>query len=101
MTQICINMLDKCIDKYIRIVENNESAEKKLVAVVERMFQRCLTDKEYKQAIGIALECRRLDFAEKAIVAGGASDELLKYTMELSTTVVQHLDFRNDVSEAR
>lgn len=32
------------------------------------MFQRCLDDHKYKQAIGIALETRRLDIFEKTIL---------------------------------
>lgn len=32
------------------------------------MFQRCFEDKKFKQAIGIAIETRRLDIVEKAIL---------------------------------
>ena len=31
------------------------------------MFQRCFDDRQYNQAVGIALETRRLDILEKAI----------------------------------
>jgi hypothetical protein len=31
------------------------------------MFNYCFEEKEYKQAIGIALECRRSDMVIKAI----------------------------------
>jgi 26S proteasome regulatory subunit N2 len=79
------------------LIEQGKAADVKLTAVVERMFQRCLNDKEFKQAIGIGLESRRLDFVEQAIVAGQCSEDLLKYTLEASTTVVEHLDFRNKI----
>lgn len=66
----------KCIDHYTKLrVENAElpeDQEKKVVdprleGIVNKMFQRCLDDRMYKQAIGIALETRRLDMFEKTI----------------------------------
>jgi 26S proteasome regulatory subunit N2 len=35
--------------------------------VIDKMFKRCLADQQYKQAIGVALECRRLDKVKEAI----------------------------------
>jgi 26S proteasome regulatory subunit N2 len=35
---------------------------------VNRMFQRCLDDGQYRQALGLALETHRMDIFEKAIV---------------------------------
>lgn len=32
------------------------------------MFQRCFQDGQYKQAVGIALETRRMDIFETAIM---------------------------------
>ena len=32
-----------------------------------RMFDRCLADRRYKQAIGIAFETRRIDVLERAL----------------------------------
>ncbi|CAF4899400.1 unnamed protein product, partial [Rotaria socialis] len=41
--------------------------DQRLEDIVNRMFQRCFDDKKYKQAIGIALETRRIDIFEKAV----------------------------------
>ena len=60
------------------------------------MFKRCFDDGEFNQAIGIALESRRLDVVEKAIKLGD-SKALLNYVTESSMTLVQNLDFRNKV----
>ena len=64
----------KCIDFYtqhcIARVENPENAKEidpRLVAIVDRMFQRCLDDGQYRQALGLAVETRRMDIFEKAI----------------------------------
>lgn len=66
----------KCIDHYTKqCVENAELPEgekkpvdERLEGIVNKMFQRCLDDHKYKQAIGIALETRRLDIFEKTIL---------------------------------
>lgn len=67
----------KCIDHYTKLrVENAElpeDEEKKTIdprleGIVNKMFQRCLDDHKYKQAIGIALETRRLDVFENTIL---------------------------------
>lgn len=67
----------KCIDHYTKLrVENAELPEDeekrtidpRLEGIVNKMFQRCLDDHKYKQAIGIALETRRLDIFEKTIL---------------------------------
>lgn len=73
-------LLAKCIDEYIRLrVLNNEkkaSAEAvtidaRLENVVGRMFERCYADGEYRQAMGIALETRRIDEIRKSILSSG------------------------------
>ncbi|KAI9248920.1 armadillo-type protein [Sporodiniella umbellata] len=91
-------IISKCIDKYIhlRTVENTEPVDSRLQDIVERMFQRCTEDGEYEQAIGIALESRRLDVVESNIRKGD-SDKLLAYVLDVSMTLVQNLEFRNEV----
>ena len=36
--------------------------------IVNRMFQRCLDDGQFKQAIGIAIDSRRMDIFKRAIL---------------------------------
>ena len=60
------------------------------------MFQRCADDQEYEQAIGIALESRRLDVIQSIIQKQGGQ-ELLSYVLEVCMTLVQNLEFRNQV----
>ena len=65
----------KCIDHYTKLrVENAELPEEerkpidpRLEAVVDRMFTRCLENKQFKQSLGIALETRRIDVFEQSI----------------------------------
>ncbi|KAG1183574.1 hypothetical protein G6F36_008350 [Rhizopus arrhizus] len=92
-------IISKCIDKYISLrasPENIEQVDSRLQDIVERMFQRCADDGEYEQAIGIALESRRLDIIGLNIQKGDAS-QLLAYVLDVSMTLVQNLEFRNEV----
>ena len=51
-----------------RFDENAGSTiDPRLEAIVDRMFERCLVDRRYKQAVGVALETRRVDILERAI----------------------------------
>ena len=45
-----------------------KSVDHRLEDIVNRVFQRYFEDKKFKQAIGIAIETRRLDVFEKAIL---------------------------------
>lgn len=88
----------QCIDKYIalRSGDQDDAIDPRLQNIVERMFQRCIDDGEYKQAIGIALESKRLDVVED-VISKGNPHELLSFVIEVSMTLVQNLQFRNEV----
>lgn len=73
-----------------------EKIDPRLQDIVERMFQRCAEDCEYEQAIGIALESRRLDIV-KSIIQKGDASKLLSYVLDVCMTLVQNLEFRNEV----
>ncbi|KAJ1539895.1 26S proteasome non-ATPase regulatory subunit 1, partial [Nowakowskiella sp. JEL0078] len=93
-------IIAKCIDKYISLrleLQSSSSVTKidsRLESIAERMFSRCFTDNEYKQAIGIALEAFRLDVIESAI-SKGPSKELLTYVLDAAMKIVTNVDFRN------
>ncbi len=91
----------RAIDKYIqdRSLQYEDQSVKinpALEQVVQRMFKRCYDSKEFKQAIGIALESFRLDVVEES-VHFGHSIELLSYVLEASLNLIQHISFRNKV----
>ncbi|KAE8712246.1 26S proteasome non-ATPase regulatory subunit 1-like protein B [Hibiscus syriacus] len=67
-------LLAKAIDEYAsfrsKAAESNDEAVKvdtRLEEIVERMLEKCIVDRKYQQAMGIAIECRRLDKLEEAI----------------------------------
>ncbi|TMW67451.1 hypothetical protein Poli38472_011071 [Pythium oligandrum] len=103
-SQYTDTIIATCIDEYIAIrSKEDEEAEKqldpRLTAVVERMFERCYATGEFKQAIGIALEARRLDQVEACITRASDVAAMLSYCFEICRTVVSHRDFRLKVFE--
>lgn len=102
-----------CIDKYVEVkgaeeegsstastslMDSNTQDMDRMQAIVEQMFQRCIQDKEYKQAMGIALDARRLDVIEK-VFQETKDSSLLLYVLDAVMTILLKLDFRNKVRE--
>ena len=63
----------KCIDRYTELKvrefdgQLEEMIDPQLEDIVNRRFARCLSDRRYKQAIGVAFETRRLDILERVL----------------------------------
>lgn len=97
-------IISKCIDYYtsLRVKRyegrrEEEPIDPKLESIVNRMFKRCFEDREYKQAIGIALETRRNDILQKAILDSDCVSEMLSYCLRVCLTFVDNHQFRHDV----
>ena len=64
-----------CIDRYTELrvkqfegsLGEGQGIDPRLEGIVMRMFDRCLKDKRYKQAIGIAFETCHIDVLERAL----------------------------------
>lgn len=69
---VCV-ITAKCIDRYTELKvkqfdgQLKEEIDTQLEDIVNRMFARCLMDRRYKQAIGVAFETRRLDILERVL----------------------------------
>eukprot|EP00126_Sphaerothecum_destruens_P004013 Sdes_comp17882_c0_seq1m7144 len=103
-SQYVDTMIAKCIDKYTQARINNYDSpnsasvlDARLVSIVNRMFARCFADKEYRQAVGISLETRRLDIFEKAVKESDHVADMLTYAMQVCMTLVQCKPFRTQV----
>mmetsp|Transcript_16364 Transcript_16364/g.50018 ORF Transcript_16364/g.50018 Transcript_16364/m.50018 type:complete len:952 (+) Transcript_16364:187-3042(+) len=110
------SMISRCIDRYIAErsaaaaatgADGTEEAKAsappavdvRMEAIMEQMFQRCYADGAFTQAIGIAMESRRLDKLEEAISRSAAAPPLLKYALDVSATLVHSKEFREQVLE--
>lgn len=97
-------IIAKCIDHYTTLKIHNfenpndiQLIDARLEAIVDRMFQRCLEEGQYRQALGIALETRRMDIFEKAIMQSDDIPGMLLYAFQVSMALLQNRAFRNDV----
>ncbi|KAG6541940.1 hypothetical protein Mapa_016665 [Marchantia paleacea] len=97
-------LVAKCIDEYIFLsvkasetIEESPPLDPRLLAIVEKMLDKCMADGKFQQAVGIALECRRLDKLEEAITKSENIPSLLAYTLRLSQTFVTKREFRHAV----
>ena len=113
------------MDQYIALRASSQpdgaQPDGKLVAVVERLFERCafrvsfakasllnsppsrascLADGQFQHAVGLALECRRLDKVEEAVGAAGPTEgpACVAYALRLcQSSSVSPRDFRRQV----
>jgi len=97
-------IIAKCIDHYTKLrveaAENPTSPpvmDLRLEAIVNRMFQRCLDDKQYKQALGLALETRRMDIFAKSIESSDNVNEMLSYAFQVAMSTIENRSFRSTV----
>lgn len=97
-------IIAKCIDFYIQqrvdMIERPTEAkpmDARLEAIVNRMIQRCLDDGQYRQALGIALETRRMDIFEASIMKSDDIPGMLAYAFQVTMSLIQSRAFRNQV----
>ncbi|XP_050372736.1 26S proteasome non-ATPase regulatory subunit 1 homolog A-like [Argentina anserina] len=97
-------LLAKAIDEYASLKckaaqSNAEAAnvDPRLEAIVERMLNKCILDGKYQQAMGIAIECRRLDKLEEAIIKSDNVQGTLSYCINVSHSYINLREYRREV----
>ncbi|XP_037088868.1 26S proteasome non-ATPase regulatory subunit 1-like [Pollicipes pollicipes] len=108
-SQYVETIIAKCIDHYTQLrVSNAEEAgegdghliDARLEGIVDRMLSRCFQDGQYRQALGIALETRRMDVFQKAIMDSDDVAGMLQYAFTVAMSLIQNRQFRNAVLRA-
>jgi 26S proteasome regulatory subunit N2 len=77
--------------------EEDPEISEKMTSVVERMFERCYSDGQHMQALGIALESRRLDHIERSILESNDVSKHLDFCFNFCRLHVSHRGFRQVV----
>jgi 26S proteasome regulatory subunit N2 len=98
-------LVHKCIDHYIekRVAkvdgkDETIAIDPKMENVITRMFERCYEDGQFNQAIGIALESRRLDKVKEAIEKSRDIEDKISYTYTIAQNIVRsNKQFRSDI----
>ncbi|KAL0575818.1 proteasome regulatory particle base subunit [Marasmius crinis-equi] len=95
-------VLSKAIDRYIelraqeQVYGKADKIDPRLRTIIENIFTRCISEGEYKQAIGIALESHRLDIVSQ-IYKETRDISILSYTMEAIVDTNFSLSYRDTV----
>ena len=92
-------IIAKCIDKYTKQRQAEEAnIDSKLEEIVNRMFERCFQHGQFRQAVGIAIETRRLDIFQRAISQTDVGDrekcDMLSYAFRVVMSLIQSRDYR-------
>uniref|UniRef100_A0A7S1TLY8 26S proteasome regulatory subunit RPN2 C-terminal domain-containing protein n=1 Tax=Erythrolobus australicus TaxID=1077150 RepID=A0A7S1TLY8_9RHOD len=116
--QFALTLRAKCIDEYIRVqikrfeVSASTGASSSrdadalaipagLEQVVDRVLDDCVVRGEVREAIGIAIEARRLDRVEYSLSHGCTSSSerigALKYCFDCVQGIIAHRAYRHDV----
>ncbi|XP_074564322.1 26S proteasome non-ATPase regulatory subunit 1 homolog B-like [Curcuma longa] len=77
--------------------KNESQMDPRLEGIVERMLDKCISDGKYQQAMGMSIECRRLDKLEEAIAQSDNIHCALSYCITLSHSFVNHREYRCEV----
>eukprot|EP00878_Enallax_costatus_P026640 GHUV01028595.1.p1 GENE.GHUV01028595.1~~GHUV01028595.1.p1 ORF type:complete len:303 (+),score=82.68 GHUV01028595.1:207-1115(+) len=97
-------LVARCLDQYFELrtreVEQVD-VDPRLVAVVERMLNRCCEHGQFEQAVGVALEGRRLDKLEEVVQRSNDVPATLGYALKVCQKLVINRDFRQQVREVR
>lgn len=94
-------IVSKAIDRYVQVRSEEQSGaegkiDPRLQGIIESIFRRCIEEGEYKQAIGIALESRRLDIIQQ-IYERTHDVGLLSYAMEAVLNTTFSLSYHDQV----
>jgi len=102
-------MIGQCIDEYTearnrRVRDPSAPApDARMEAIVMRMFERCFETGAWGQAVGVAIEARRLDMLETAVARAGrgsaTSRAMLSDAFSVATRYVSTREYRITVFE--
>ncbi|KIL70943.1 hypothetical protein M378DRAFT_183492 [Amanita muscaria Koide BX008] len=91
-------VVSKAIDRYVDLAKTGQKVDLRLKGIIEGIFARCISEGEYKQAIGIALESQRLDVIE-SIYKQTEDISIISYAMEAVVDAGFSLSYRDQVLE--
>jgi 26S proteasome regulatory subunit N2 len=69
----------------------------RMESIVNQKFEQCFSEGNFKQVIGVAISCRRIDTVQQAIEISNNTDLLLGYTFTLATETIRNKEFRTNL----
>ena len=104
-TTLSVYCAARCIDTYTsqrQKAAQTESGEHdeidgRLLSIVERLFQKCVVDGQYEQAVGLGIEAHRLDFLEEAIMKSPEPSKSVEYTLKSIQRSISSKNYRDEI----
>lgn len=93
-------MLDKYVKLHLHVTENGCGFNHFLLCCLT-LFYRCIADGKYQQAIGMGIECRRLDKLEEAVIRSDNIHATINYCIDVSHNFVYRREYRLEVNSLR
>ncbi|KAL6737127.1 hypothetical protein Aduo_010798 [Ancylostoma duodenale] len=90
-------IIEIAIDAYKHAKNSDSRVDARLEALINRIFQRNLDKNELLYVIGLALDTRRIDMVEKAIVKSTESHVLLLETIQKVTNAKMDVQLRSQL----
>ena len=97
-SQYVETIIAKCIDSYTaKRQKEEENIDSRLEEIVNRMFERCFEHGQFRQALGIAIETRRLDIFKRAIESTDVDSQkcdMLSFAFRVVMSLIQSREYR-------
>ena len=97
-SQYVETIIAKCIDSYTaKRQKEEENIDSRLEEIVNRMFERCFEHGQFRQALGIAIETRRLDIFKRAIESTDIDSQkcdMLSFAFRVVMSLIQSREYR-------
>lgn len=90
-------IIDTCIDTYVNQRVSGDKIDSRMEGIVNRMFLKCFEDKQFKQAMGIAIEARRMDIFVNSIEKADNREEMLSYAFRVVMNFQRNRSFRGEL----
>ena len=90
-------LVHKAIDTYTEKRVTEAEMDARMEAIVNRKFEQCFGEGKFKQAIGIALETKRIDMVRASIERSSNPEAMLGYAFTLATSTIKSKDFRTEI----
>lgn len=107
-TEYVDTIISKCIDQYAKLRLQNlqqkpgvktmkTDIDPRLEGIVNRMFERCFAHHQFKQALGLALETRRMDIFERSITGSTDVAGMLSYAFKVCMSLIENRQTRDEI----
>lgn len=99
-------ILSCCVDSYTsqrklaaKEKRKEDEVDPRLLKIVERLFEKCLADGQFEQAVGLSVESHRLDMLEQVITRCTEPLALIQYTLKTTHKCITSKTYRDEILE--